>query len=121
MTEIQNVIIQTMEELRAQGGEVLLKNDIVVVDTTKIFQKNSSVIDSSKTSEDHLLGLLQDSRLAYDRNGNAFYIPSACLKRFGDPRDQPWFYPVEISSRQAALFLREEKQEGSFSRLQDSL
>ena len=52
--------------------------------------------------------------LCYDKLGRAFYVPTELLRKHGDPEGEPWFYPIEISSRQAAFFLSEEKQEGCF-------
>lgn len=53
-------------------------------------------------------------KLCYDKLGRAFYVPADLLRKHGDPEGEPWFYPIEISSRQAAFFLSEEKQEGCF-------
>ena len=52
--------------------------------------------------------------LCYDKLGRAFYVPTEFLRKHGDPEGESWFYPIEISSRQAAFFLSEEKQEGCF-------
>ena len=53
-------------------------------------------------------------KLCYDKLGRAYYMNQDCLRKHGDPEGEPWFYPIEMSSRQAALFLSEEKLDGCF-------
>lgn len=52
--------------------------------------------------------------LALDKKARCFYIPLQLLKKFGDPREEPWFYPVPLSSRQATLFISDVQQDGCF-------
>ena len=37
--------------------------------------------------------------------GNAIYIKYSSLRKFGDPDNEPWFYPIPLSAREASLFL----------------
>ena len=52
--------------------------------------------------------------LAIDNIGRAFYVPRNALKLYGDPSGEVWFYPLPISSKQAAIFLGEINMEGCF-------
>ena len=54
------------------------------------------------------------TRLSYDCCGVAFYVPADALKVYGDPTDQPWFYPASLTPLQATLFLRAENRRGCF-------
>ena len=58
--------------------------------------------------------VFRDTVIAFDKVGRAFYIPANSLRKYGDPEGEPWYYPVSITSRQATLFLYEEKQNGCF-------
>lgn len=52
--------------------------------------------------------------LSYDHMGFAYYVPSDVTKRYGDPRSEKWFYPIEMSAREATLFLGSVNQKGCF-------
>jgi len=54
------------------------------------------------------------TRLGYDSSGAAFYAPRDALKGYGDPTDEPWFYPASLTPLQATLFLRAENRRGCF-------
>ena len=41
------------------------------------------------------------TRLGYDCRGMAFYVPADALKAYGDPTDEPWFYPASLTPLQA--------------------
>jgi len=56
----------------------------------------------------------RSTRLAYDSCGLAFYVPADALKGYGDPTDEPWFYPASLTPLQATLFLRAENRRGCF-------
>ena len=56
----------------------------------------------------------EDTCLLLDKLSRAFYVHRHLFKQHGDPDGEMWFYPVEISSRQATLFLSETRQEGCF-------
>ena len=49
-----------------------------------------------------------------DIQGCSLAVPKECLQSYGDPIGEIWFFPREISSRQATLFLRDLKYEGAF-------
>jgi len=75
-----------------------------------------------KGYEEELLKVLHSTTLAYDKDGNAFYVPTALLAPYGDPSGESWFYPLPLSSRQATLFLNAVHANGCFViyRLSDS-
>lgn len=52
--------------------------------------------------------------LGYDKEGLAYYLPTTALKEYGNPQEEDWFYPIEITSREATLFLTRENQKGCF-------
>ncbi len=49
-----------------------------------------------------------------DVQGCCLTVPKECVQSYGDPSGEPWFFPREISSRQATLFLRDLRYEGAF-------
>lgn len=112
------------EELRKQGRKFLCRNSLLLVshDAPCIERKFSS--DSSDVAEGKIEPLgasgeldpdgVSDTLLCFDRDGSAFYVPRRFLKKYGDPEGEIWFYPMKISSREAALFLLSVKQEGCF-------
>jgi len=54
------------------------------------------------------------TRLGYNSCGMAFYVSADALKSYGDPTDEPWFYPASLTPLQATLFLRAENRRGCF-------
>lgn len=52
--------------------------------------------------------------LGFDHMGFAYYVPSDMTKRYGDPRNEKWFYPIEMTAREATLFLSAVNQKGCF-------
>ncbi|CAH1793759.1 unnamed protein product [Owenia fusiformis] len=84
------------------SGKINLNsNDLVLVPSCQI-------PDPQKTSDS------QRRVTVYDKYGRKMCVPFSVLKKYGDPLGEPWFYPIAISSKQAALFLTETKQEGCF-------
>ena len=55
-----------------------------------------------------------DTLLCYDRDATALLVPSRYVRCHDDPRTQPWYHPVPLTSHQAALFLRSSNQPGCF-------
>ena len=60
------------------------------------------------------LVMFRSTRLGYDYQGSAYYVPSNALVRYGDPQGKPWFYPIKMTAREATLFLGSANQKGSF-------
>lgn len=79
-----------------------------------ISQRPDILCETSITNSQDILHYFYNTRLAYDKDGYAFYVPIHLLKKFGDPDGEPWFYPLSMTARQAALFLMAEKLEGCF-------
>jgi len=53
--------------------------------------------------------------LSYDVLGNAFYVPAVDLRCYGDPCNEPWFYPIPLTPLQATVLLSTRHTEpGSF-------
>lgn len=52
--------------------------------------------------------------LGYDSMGLAYYIPIDSVKEYGDPRNEKWFYPIELTAKEATLFLNSVDQNGCF-------
>ena len=70
--------------------------------------------DNSMPLSDTEINQFKNTCLSFDKKARCFYIPLDSFKIFGDPREEPWFYPVKLSSRQATLFISEIQQEGCF-------
>lgn len=108
---------------------LIRRDDIVIVETAAVYNAPLALSETESDDDmaqhvhsensheqpqsDSLIGFLGTS-LCYDKDGNAIYVPTDRLKPYGDPRGQPWFYPLDLSSREATLFLRGEQQEGCF-------
>ena len=58
--------------------------------------------------------LFTNTVIGYDKDGASYYMPVKCIRRHGDPRDQPWFYPIPLTIKEASVFLRQERQKGCF-------
>ena len=52
--------------------------------------------------------------IGYDKDGNPYYLPSINLKKYGDPSDEPWYYPFPLKLNEASVFLKKEAQKGCF-------
>lgn len=108
---------------------LIRRDDIVIVETAAVY--NAPLALSETESDDEMTQHVRSNNshdrpqsesvaaflgtsLCYDKDGNAIYVPADRLKPYGDPRGQPWFYPLDLSSREATLFLRGEQQEGCF-------
>jgi len=102
----------TVSQLEDKQYQTLRKDDIVIVEIESACTVEK--MDSFNSSDTDELLNFQGTHLCYDKNGNAFYILSRYLKCYGDPEGCPWFYPLAISSWQAAMFLQGEKHEGCF-------
>lgn len=92
---------------------VIHKDDILIVEIRDAFQL-SSMNNTTYPLEIDNLSAFAGTSMAYNKDGYAVYVPSERLKSYGDPAGEPWFYPLEITSREATLFLRSEQQEGCF-------
>ena len=86
------------------------KGELFIADEEIAYNASEQTSDTEKEE----LEPWTNVTLCYDKLGRAFYVPTDLLRKHGDPEGEPWFYPIEISSRQAAFFLSEEKQEGCF-------
>ena len=82
------------------------RGELLIADTDEIC--------TTETDGGTDLAYFKGAHIAYDKLGRAFYIPRLLLKKHGDPEGEPWFYPIEMTSRHATLFLGLEKQEGCF-------
>ena len=89
---------------------LVLRGELFIADSDAAY--SSSEENSEQEKEE--MESWSTVTLCYDKLGRAFYVPTELLRKHGDPEGEPWFYPIEISSRQAAFFLSEEKQEGCF-------
>lgn len=56
----------------------------------------------------------KNTLLAYDHMGFAYYVPADAVRRYGDPENELWFYPIEMAAREATLFLGSVCQQGCF-------
>lgn len=72
---------------------------------------HNEYVDENQKSK---LAAFKGSRICYDREGSAYYVNFERLKRYGDPIGESWFYPVPLTTKEATLFLRQEKQNGCF-------
>ncbi|KAK2170645.1 hypothetical protein LSH36_1g02002 [Paralvinella palmiformis] len=125
--------LAVIQEWEAAGKVVLRKDDLLVAEIEEVYSEaaanktnsaSSGSLDDTLKTEDfrcridgEALDLRKpfvDAALVYDRSGRALYVPRGHLKRYGDPDGEAWFYPIPISSRQATLFLSQERQEGCF-------
>ena len=97
-------------QVDAQDRVLVHKGELFIADFDVAFTRNEQSNEQEKEEMESWLNVT----LCYDKLGRAFYIPTELLRKHGDPEGEPWFYPIEISSRQAAFFLSEEKQEGCF-------
>lgn len=90
------------------------QNESVVQNSQSADEPSSKLLGCDSSSNHDLLEQFRGTRLAYDKDGHALYVPLHLLKRYGEPDGEAWFYPLELTSRQATLFLRAEKLEGCF-------
>ena len=62
---------------------------------------------AAASSDDEVdpLAVYRGTRLGYDSCGVAFYVPADALKGYGDPTDEPWFYPASLTALQASHVL----------------
>ena len=102
-----------IETLRKTNNRALFKDDIVIAENGDVVSVPTTSQDSSDVP-DQELAKFKNTTIVYDKDGYAYYVPSEMLKLYGDPSGEPWFYPLPLSSKQATLFLRQEKQEGCF-------
>ncbi len=123
---LRNAVIKEWE---LAGKVILHRGDLLIAENdpacdsveTDEDRKEMPLVDGQEGEEEHAESSANDplesfrgTIITYDRSGRVFYLPTKYLKKYGDPEGEPWFYPVEMSSRQAALFLSMEKQEGCF-------
>ena len=104
---------------REAEGSTNCTRDVTVQnqEMTEGRQHKDNVTETVQPDQDPPKDKYKDFRfttLVYDKVGRAFYVPSQYLKRHGDPMGEPWYYPIEISSHQATLFLSAQRQEGCF-------
>ncbi len=95
---------------------LLKQGELLIADSDAACQ-NAPAASTANSTEDlieSVTSVYRGTFLIYDKLARAFYIPGYLLKKHGDPEGEPWFFPIDISSRQAALFLSEVKQEGCF-------
>jgi len=93
--------------------KVLARGTLILVGISKPAANHNTLANLSTNA----LGSETDSGgsvLGYDKDGSMYHIPTDSLKRHGDPTDEPWFYPVEMSPLEATFFLTCEKQKGCF-------
>lgn len=100
-----------------EGATAASIENVTVSDESDINKHSESeetnISTDSKTEKD-VYSEYRFMTIVYDKLGRIFYMPSQYLKRHGDPLGEPWFYPIEISSHQATLFLSAQGQEGCF-------
>lgn len=105
--------VQSSESSNVQPTNDLTNGSAIQINTSTD-EPSSKLVGCDQSSNHDLLEQFRGTRLAYDKDGHALYVPLYLLKRYGEPDDEAWFYPLELTSRQAALFLRAEKLEGCF-------
>jgi len=76
--------------------------------------KSLKIIGDGGWNDNDLSCLLKGTTIAYDKNGDSFYVPTNLLVKYGDPSDEKWFYPLSITPRQATLFLDAVHTQGCF-------
>ena len=95
--------------------KVLLKGSLLIAETEDASILNLTGCTEAVTSPDiAAMTSYKGTVICYDKEGLAYYIPSELIKRYGDPRDESWFYPIPISAREATIFLSRERQRGCF-------
>lgn len=52
--------------------------------------------------------------LALDKDGDLICLSEDCVEKFGEIKNQPWFYPCKTTPQQISLFLNSVKQKGTF-------
>ena len=97
--------------LQMDDEKSLPVQSLLIVDEEEICLQGIS--EESEGIVDPLL-MFRCTRLGYDYQGSAYYVPSNALVRYGDPQGKPWFYPIKMTAREATLFLGSANQKGSF-------
>ena len=98
-----------MSTLEAAGRVLMDKGTVLIVDV-----QDPCLSAPRFDGEPDLVTSYRSTRLGYDSCGMAFYVPSDALKTYGDPTDEPWFYPASLTPLQATLFLRADSRRGCF-------
>lgn len=102
---------QLMSTLEASGRTLLDRGTVMIVDVQQSCSTASSGTDGGEADP---VSSYRGTRLGYDCCGLAYYVPADALRRYGDPTDEPWFYPAALTPLQATLFLRAENRRGCF-------
>jgi hypothetical protein len=97
-------------DLDVSGSRKLCRGCLLIVECIPAFTPANADISLL----DEVLVPFVNTTLSFDRNGNAYYIPTSKLSKYGDPEREPWFYPLPLTPMQATIFLAEEKLEGCF-------
>lgn len=98
------------------GMSAFTANHLRVLDSPKqiILNKGTLLIVKSNT-EIHANDTAFDKTfLGYDHMGFAYYVPVDSVKHYGDPSNEKWFYPIEMTVKEATLFLNCVNQKGCF-------
>ena len=90
------------------------KKDIKCLSKATQYEEKEEATHCASTCTMTSYSAFQDTCLCYDKLGRGFYIKKEFIKHFNDPSEEPWFYPVPITSQQATLFLRSSDQKGCF-------
>jgi len=80
--------------LEASGRTLLERGTILVVDVQDPCPGEAEV--------DPVSAVYRGTRLGYDSCGTAYYVPADALKGYGDPTEEPWFYPASLTPLQAS-------------------
>ena len=89
---------QLQSVLESSGRTLLERGTILVVDVQPACPRGPGSGEADPAS----LSAYRATRLGYDPGGCAYYVPADALRAYGDPTDEPWFYPAALTPLQAS-------------------
>jgi len=92
---------QLVSSLEASGRTLLDRGTVLIADV----QEPCLAVPPTDGDPDPI-ACYRRTRLGYDSCGTAFYVPADALKGYGDPTDEPWFYPASLTPLQASAVFR---------------
>ena len=91
---------QLLSSLEASGRTLLERGTVLIVDVQDPCVRGAAVAGGDAVD---LVAMYRGTRLGYSSCGTAYYVPADALKCYGDPADEPWFYPAALTPLQASL------------------